>query len=78
MVKASLIAHKRFARVVALSGGYNRAEACQRLARNHGIIASFSRVLLDDLKRSMSDEEFDRTLRAAIDEIYRTSTPSCP
>jgi len=74
----SLIAHKRFARVVALSGGYTRAEACQRLARNHGMIASFSRALLDDLKRSMSNEEFDRTLQAAIDEIYRASTPSCP
>jgi len=71
---AGLIAHPRIARVVALSGGYQRDDACQRLAHNHGMIASFSRALLDDLKRSMSDAEFDRALGAAIDEIYQAST----
>ena len=46
---------KRVARVVALSGGYTRADACQRLAANHGMIASFSRALAEGLKHSMSD-----------------------
>jgi fructose-bisphosphate aldolase class I len=60
--------------VVALSGGYTRTEACQRLARNHGMIASFSRALIGDLRHSMSDAEFNATLAKAIDEIYRAST----
>jgi fructose-bisphosphate aldolase class I len=59
---------------VALSGGYSRAEACKRLAANHGIIASFSRALVEDLKATMSDEEFQVALAQAIDEIYRAST----
>jgi fructose-bisphosphate aldolase class I len=71
---APLIADPRVVRVVALSGGYSRAEACQRLAHNHGMIASFSRALAQDLRRSMSDAEFDAALAAAIDEIYRAST----
>jgi fructose-bisphosphate aldolase class I len=71
---SSLINHKRVARVVALSGGYTRAEACKRLAANHGMIASFSRALIGDLRHSMSDVEFDATLARAIDEIYRAST----
>jgi fructose-bisphosphate aldolase class I len=70
---APLIADKRVARVVALSGGYTRAEACRRLAANHGIIASFSRALTQDLRRSMSDAEFNAALASAIDEIYRAS-----
>jgi fructose-bisphosphate aldolase, class I len=61
-------------RVVALSGGYTRAEACARLARNHGMVASFSRALVEDLRRSMSDDEFDAALGRSIDEIYRAST----
>ena len=69
-----LIAHDRVVRVVALSGGYSRHDACQRLARNHGMIASFSRALLEDLKASMTDEEFDAALKEAIDEIYAAST----
>jgi fructose-bisphosphate aldolase class I len=69
-----LINHKRVARVVALSGGYTRADACQRLARNHGMIASFSRALTEGLTRSMSDAEFDAALGKSIDEIYRAST----
>jgi fructose-bisphosphate aldolase class I len=66
--------HASVARVVALSGGYTRAEACRRLAANHGVIASFSRALTEGLTRSMSDSEFDAALAAAIDEIYGAST----
>ena len=69
-----LIKHPRVIRVVALSGGYKRSDACARLAANHGMIASFSRALIDDLKISMSDDTFDAVLEGAIDEIYRAST----
>lgn len=69
-----LVDHPRVLRVVALSGGYSRGEACRELARNPGIIASFSRALLDDLRHQMSAEEFDRALGQAIDEIHRSST----
>jgi fructose-bisphosphate aldolase, class I len=68
-----LIKHTSVARVVALSGGYTRAEACRRLATNHGMIASFSRALTEGLTRSMSDVEYDAALAASIDEIYRAS-----
>jgi fructose-bisphosphate aldolase class I len=61
-------------RVVALSGGYKRPEACVELAKNKGIIASFSRALLEDLRAQMSDDEFNASLGAAIDEIYKGST----
>ena len=71
---ADLIAHPRVARVVALSGGYPRDEACRQLAKNHGMIASFSRALTENLKRDMSDAEFDRELGQTIDQIYRAST----
>ena len=54
-----------------LSGGFSREEACRELARNPGMIASFSRALLSDLRHRKSDEEFDRTLGGAIDEIHR-------
>jgi fructose-bisphosphate aldolase, class I len=70
----NLIAHERVLRVVALSGGYTRADACQRLARNHGMIASFSRALLEELRSSMSDAVFNAALARAIDEIYAAST----
>jgi fructose-bisphosphate aldolase class I len=69
-----LIDHPRVLRVVALSGGFSRSEACAQLARNPGMIASFSRALLSDLRHSMSDEEFDHSLGSAIDEIYSAST----
>jgi fructose-bisphosphate aldolase class I len=69
-----LINHKRVTRVVALSGGYTRADACKRLAANHGMIASFSRALVEELRRSMSDAEFEAALARSIDEIYRAST----
>jgi len=68
-----LIDHPRVALVVALSGGYARTDACQRLAKNHGMIASFSRALINELKVSMSDSEFDSTLKEAIEEIYQAS-----
>ncbi|WP_439628838.1 fructose bisphosphate aldolase [Shinella sp.] len=68
-----LIAHKAVARVVALSGGYSRADACEKLSRNHGMIASFSRALTEDLRLQMSDAEFDASLGRTIDEIYTAS-----
>jgi len=71
---APLIAHKRVQRVVALSGGYSRAEADEKLSHNHKMIASFSRALAEGLKRSMSDAEFDKELTDSIDEIYEAST----
>ncbi|WP_420382889.1 fructose bisphosphate aldolase [Novosphingobium sp.] len=71
---APLIAHPAVLKVVALSGGYARAEACAELAKNPGIIASFSRALLDDLRVDMTDAQFDATLGTAIDEIYAGST----
>jgi len=61
-------------RVLALSGGYTRTEACARLAQNHHMIASFSRALLEDLRISMTDVHFDQALALAIDEIYQAST----
>jgi fructose-bisphosphate aldolase class I len=71
---APLVAHPKVVRVVALSGGFSRTEACRMLAENHGMIASFSRALVSDLQHAMSDEEFDAALSAAIDEIYAAST----
>jgi fructose-bisphosphate aldolase class I len=71
---APLTKHKRVERVVALSGGYTRDDACKRLSANHGMIASFSRALAEDLKHSMSDAVFNATLAKSIDEIYRAST----
>ena len=70
----SLVAHPKVLRVVALSGGYACPEACAELAKNHGIIASFSRALLNDLRFAMSDTEFDAALGEAIDAIYAGST----
>ena len=70
----ALVDHPRVLRVVALSGGYVRPEACAELAKNRGIIASFSRALLEDLRAQMTDDEFDASLGAAIDEIYCGST----
>jgi fructose-bisphosphate aldolase class I len=69
-----LVEHERVARVVALSGGYTRDDACKRLSANHGVIASFSRALVQDLRVSMSDAEFESALAKSIDEIYRAST----
>lgn len=68
-----LVDHPKVLRVVALSGGFSREEACAELTKNPGMIASFSRALLSDLRAQQSDEEFDRTLGTAIDEIYGAS-----
>lgn len=69
----ALVDHPKVLRVVALSGGYKRPEACIELAKNRGIIASFSRALLEDLRHQMSDEEFDASLDEAIEAIYKAS-----
>lgn len=69
-----LVQHPRVQRVVALSGGYPRDEACRRLSANHGMIASFSRALVEDLRYSMTDVEFDAALEKSIDQIYKAST----
>jgi fructose-bisphosphate aldolase class I len=68
-----LVQHPNVLRVVALSGGYSRQEACERLAGCKGVIASFSRALTEGLSDEQSDDEFNRTLDAAIDAIYRAS-----
>jgi fructose-bisphosphate aldolase, class I len=68
-----LIEHPNVLRVVALSGGYSRDEACERLSRNNGVIASFSRALTEGLTAQQSDEEFNATLDAAIAEIAKAS-----
>jgi fructose-bisphosphate aldolase class I len=73
-----LVDHPKVLRVVALSGGFSREEACRELAKNTGMIASFSRALLSDLRAQQSDEEFNRTLGTAIDEIYQASTARVP
>ena len=70
---APLVDHPRVARVVALSGGFSRDEACVELTKNRGMIASFSRALLSDLRADMSDGEFDAALGAAIDQISDAS-----
>lgn len=72
-VYAPLVDHPQVVRVVALSGGYNRDEANGRLAKNTGIIASFSRALTEGLSAQQSDDEFDATIAATIDGIYAAS-----
>ncbi len=69
-----LTTHKGVMRVVALSGGYRRDEACKRLAKNHGMIASFSRALSEGLQHGMSDAEFNTALAYSIGAIYQAST----
>jgi fructose-bisphosphate aldolase class 1 len=69
-----VMAHPRMMRVVALSGGYSRAEADERLSRDPSLIASFSRALLEGLSAQQSDEQFNATLEASIAEIYAAST----
>lgn len=70
---ANLITHPRVMRVVVLSGGYSRDEADERLARNRGLIASFSRALSEGLSAKQTDEEFNRKLVGSIGKIYRAS-----
>lgn len=74
---APLVGHHRVARVVALSGGLSRGDAGGRLAQNHGIIASFSRALLEDLDHDMDDATFDRALTEAIEQIHAASIFKC-
>ena len=69
-----LIEHPNVVRVVALSGGYPRDEANERLARNHGMIASFSRALTEGLTAQMSDDDFDNALDKTIDQIFAASS----
>ena len=73
-----LVAHPKVLRVVALSGGFSREEACRELAKNPGMIASFSRALLSDLRADQTDDEFNRKLGEAINEIYAASTDKVP
>ena len=68
-----LINHPKVMRVVALSGGYERDDANERLSRNKGLIASFSRALLEGLTADQSQKEFDNTLATTIDGIYKAS-----
>lgn len=71
---AELAKHPKVLKVVALSGGYSRADANARLARNHGIIASFSRALVEGLSAQQSDAEFDAVLDSTIQNTYQAST----
>lgn len=71
---APLASDERVVRLLALSGGYARDDACERLSRNHGMIASFSRALLEGLTRSMTDAAFNARLKESIDQIYTAST----
>jgi fructose-bisphosphate aldolase class I len=68
-----LVTHPNVLRVVALSGGYSRDDANARLARNHGVIASFSRALTEGLSAQQGDVEFDATIEAAIASIFAAS-----
>ena len=70
---AELVAHPKVLRVVALSGGYSREEANARLARNEGMIASFSRALTEGLSAQQSDDEFDAALDASVGSIFEAS-----
>lgn len=69
-----LVDHPKVVRVVALSGGYSRDEACDKLAANNGVIASFSRALTEGLTAQQSDDEFDAALDAAITRIAKASS----
>ena len=70
---ADIMKDPHVVRVVALSGGYTMDDANEKLARNHGLIASFSRALAQDLRFTQSDDEFNAVLKKAIDSIYRAS-----
>jgi fructose-bisphosphate aldolase class I len=72
-IYGDFVHHTRVVRVVALSGGYTREEADDRLRKNHGIVASFSRALLEGLSDNQTDAEFDTTLDASIRSIYAAS-----
>jgi len=71
---ADCVRHPNVLRVVALSGGYTREEANERLRRNHGIVASFSRALVDELSARQSDAEFNALLDRSIQRIFEASS----
>jgi fructose-bisphosphate aldolase class I len=71
---ADFVKHPKVVRVVALSGGYSREEGNNRLRRNHGVVASFSRALVEGLSAKQSDAEFNRLLDASIQSIFEAST----
>ena len=75
---AELAADPRVLRIVALSGGYSRDEACERLAKDPTLIASFSRALLEGLTESQSDEQFTARLESSIEQIYQASVHKTP
>ena len=75
---AELAADPRILRVVALSGGYSRAEACALLKHDQSLIASFSRALLEGLTEGQGDEEFGATLEHSVEEIYQASVDKQP
>jgi fructose-bisphosphate aldolase class I len=70
---AELVKHPKVLKVVALSGGYSRQEGNDRLRRNHGVVASFSRALVEGLSAQQSDTQFDAMLDTAIQSIYEAS-----
>ena len=70
---ADLVRHPRVVRVVALSGGYTQEEGNRRLRRNHGVVASFSRALVEGLSAQQSDAEYDARLDASIQRIFEAS-----
>ncbi len=68
-----LVDHPKVLKVVALSGGYSRTDACAKLKQNPGMIASFSRAFTEGLSKQQSDEEFADTINTSIEEIYQAS-----
>jgi fructose-bisphosphate aldolase class I len=70
---ADCVAHSKVVRVVALSGGYSRDEGNRRLRRNHGVVASFSRALVEGLSAQQSESEFNAELDASIQSIFEAS-----
>ena len=70
---AEFVGHPKVVRVVALSGGYTQSEGNERLQRNHGVVASFSRALLEGLSARQSDEEYNAVLETSIQRIFEAS-----
>jgi fructose-bisphosphate aldolase class I len=70
---ADCVRHPKVVRVLALSGGYTQEEADTRLRKNHGVVASFSRALMEGLSVQQTDAEFNATLGASIQRIYEAS-----
>jgi len=75
---ADCVGHQKVVRVLALSGGYTRDEANSRLRRNHGVVASFSRALVEGLSAQQSDTEFNTLLDATIRSVFDASTVKQP